>query len=92
MLLIYLLLSGCSDVGIVTVTCTHSYVTDGTEDNGTFPGFTTDCDGWAESGHQSMASTQAECEQAGLDEGADQATCVCEVDTGACTFPGGVND
>ncbi|MES2642724.1 MAG: hypothetical protein V4850_24790 [Myxococcota bacterium] len=97
----YLFLSACADaphdtaeedVGIVTITCTYSYVTGGEPASGTYPGFTTDCDGWASSGYQSMGSTQSACEQAGLDGGADEAACACEVDTGTCTFPGGVND
>ena len=101
MTMFYLLLTACSDrtddtagedVGIVTITCTYSYVTDGEESRGTYPEFTTDCDGWAATGYQSMGSRQSACEQAGLDSGADEVACACSVDTGTCTFPGGVND
>src|SRR4051812_1099933 len=71
----YLFLSACSagadadtaveDVGTVTISCTYSYVTDGEVARGTYPGFTTDCDGWAETGSQSLGSKQSACEQAG---------------------------
>lgn len=84
--------SGDSGVVTVTVTCTFDYVTDTGHETGDYPGYETDCDTWAESGFQAMISRQGACEQAGIDAGADSATCTCEVDTGTCTFPNDVND
>lgn len=84
--------SGTGDDGVVTVTCTYRYVIDGEETTGEYPGFTTTCDGWAESGEQAAHSVQERCEQEGRDAGAVEAECVCTEDTGTCEFEGGVND
>lgn len=87
------LLAGCAvDVGTVTVTCTFDYTFGETHETGDWPGYSTDCDNWAESGEQGLESTRGACEQAGLDADADAAECVCGEDVGTCKFPNGVND
>lgn len=94
------LLAGCEeldpapieDVGTVTVTCTYDYTFGEEHETGAFPGVEMDCEAWADPGAQVESSVWSDCEEAGLAEGADAATCECERDTGTCRFPHGVND
>ena len=90
--LLVFLLACAVDVGTVTVTCTFEYTTADVPETGDYPGYSSTCDEWAESGEQRLESTVGACEAEGVDGGADDATCTCTPDFGTCTFPNGTND